>query len=168
MAIDIKFYHSLSTTIGGNIDTSNLVGSQITTGQQAASAGDVSDTIVSEAATGDPTYFYRKLWLKNEGADDVEAPKFYISMATYPGQVSVARCVSPTDTSANNETIPYGYADEDFLSPNSIARAVPVFSDTSDMSAGETAGLWLRIRVPEGMDSDPDAAFRLNVFGRLI
>jgi hypothetical protein len=166
-ALNVKFYHAENLLIGGSIDTSNLVGSLIETGSQAAPVGDISDSLTSEDEGGSDTDFYRKLWVKNHGSA-VDSPRLYVGMQTYPGQVSIALEKVADDTSADNYTMPPGYSEGDFESPNSIADAVYLFPNSSDLEADETASFWVRIRVPAGMDSDDAAGFRINLFGRPV
>jgi len=164
--MQVKWYHSASPTTGGEIDTSNLVGSLVEEGSQAAPTGDVAETLTSELDGGADTVFYRKIHAKNHEATEIRDPRLFFSMLSYPGQLSFARA-SDSDTSADNWTMPYGYEDEDFLSPNAIEDAVPLFADTSDLDAGDSAAIWLRFTIPDGMASDPSATGRINLKGNV-
>jgi len=165
LSLDIKFYHAADEDLGGAIDTGNLIGTAASTGVQNSPVGELTDTITSALDGGAITSYFKKVWMKNEDGNDIANPTLFFSMLSYPGQLSFAREKSANDTTASQLTMPSGYVDGDFLSPNSYDDRVPLFADTSALTNNSTGAVWVRIQVPAGMTADPSAALRLNFIG---
>lgn len=167
MPLDARFYHSVSLTTGGTVDTSDPVGTLQETGLQTAPAGDAVETITSDPVGGSAVNFYRKIHVYNHETSAIQDPSLFVTMQSTPGQLSFAREKSVGDTSVDNWTMPVGYDDVDFVSPASWEDAVPLSLDTSDLAASSSVGVWLRVRVPAGQTEQPANTARLCLSGIL-
>ena len=160
--LNVKFYDSASTALGGAINTGSQIGTLVDTSITTASASQFNATVTSDMSGASANSLYRKIWLKNHEAVSLNNPTVYFSMASWPSQVSMAREKSASDVTTGPNTIPTGYLDGDFLSPKTFADRIALALDSSALSSGSSRALWLRFKAQPGAVSDSAAGFRLE------
>lgn len=162
MGLNVKFYNPSNVLTGGA--KGSLMGSLLATSDQTVSVADFF-SITSEQEPGDTNYYFRKIWMTNHEAVAILAPEVYFDDCEHPEDITFAREKVADDTTTQPYALPSGYNSSDFISAVAVEDRVPLFADTSDFSAGDSAAIWMRTRAVPGQLADPNAVGRLRLRG---
>lgn len=106
---------------------------------------------------------FRKLFFLNRGNALSDAVVFWSDLQ-HADQLRFAFEKTPGDTSTNSATMPSGYTTGDFFSPIGLIDAEDVPTNPIPATTGEI-GLWLMLRIPDGLSPETGALGRLRIAG---
>jgi len=162
MGLNVKFYNPANVLTGGA--KGSLMGSLMATSDQVVAVADFF-AVTSEQEPGETNYYFRKIWMTNHEAVDILDPEIYFDDCEHPEDITFAREKVADDSTTQPYAMPSGYESSDFVSAVAVEDRIPLFSDTSDFTAGTDAAIWMRTRAVPGQLADPNAVGRLRLRG---
>lgn len=141
---------NLTGTVGGAISTVPL-------------SGYLDELLLHvDAPPGDSAsvfYQYRKVYITNEFSTESTDTHVWLDAVQHPEQITLALEGSANQSISNAITEPLSVTS--WSSPSNYAEGL----DLGDLSAGASAGIWIRELLTDISQSDPYATFRLVVGG---
>jgi len=141
---------ALTGTVGGGI------GSQTLSGYMDELFYHVSSP---PSGTNETVYQYRKVFIKNDYTKSSTFTRIWIDSIEHEDQISIAKSVSLSDTSASPTGAPAGVTN--WVSPSNFAEGLSL----GTIASNSYTGIWIRQALSGITNPDPYATFRLYVGG---
>lgn len=135
-------------------------------------------TGVSAVPGGSDYYRYAKVFFAHSGTlnEYLTNPLVYIGNESVSDQLAIApdpywlrRHVAQTGCTNNITAVPDGLSQSEFsgYTVSNPMNISVITGSTVIMNRGDTLGVWVRLKVPGGLPSNPEATFNLGLNGQI-